>query len=268
MNVERLRELLGAVESGALTQDDALERLRRLPFESIGDVMVDSHRALRTGQPEVVYAPGKTITQILAAARSLEASEQDSLITRLDADVAALLAIELPRFRYYDRARVGVAFAGEVDKPRLSGRGGVTILTAGSADIPVAEEAAVTVWVMGCEPRRVYDVGVAGIHRLSAAMDDLRSADAIIVVAGMEAALASVVGGLVSAPVIGVPTSVGYGASFGGVSALLSMLTSCAAGVTVVNIDNGFGGAMAAARIATAISFSRKESEPASFRNA
>ncbi|MGD9763131.1 MAG: nickel pincer cofactor biosynthesis protein LarB [Candidatus Binatia bacterium] len=244
MTPARLRALLERVSRGELTADAALDAIKHLPFEDLGFAKVDHHRPLRTGVPEVVYAPGKTPEQIIGVARSLlSAGEQSVLITRLDPAVAAVVLAALPELTYAGDARIacwrGPAAPSE-------GTGLITVVAAGTADIPVAEEAALTAEVMGSRVDRVYDVGVAGVHRLLAHHERLRQARVLIIVAGMEGALPSVVGGLMDRPLIAVPTSVGYGASFGGLAALLAMLSSCAPGVTVVNIDNGFGAGVAA----------------------
>jgi hypothetical protein len=246
MTPERLRSIFERVASGALAPDAAVEAIRHLPFEDLGFAKVDHHRALRNGAPEVIYGPGKTPAQIIAIARTQLAGEQNVLVTRLEAAVAAAVTAELPMLTYDGHARA--AWWRHPDTV-ARGRGTIVVAAAGTADLPVAEEAALTAELMGNAVERVYDVGVAGIHRLFAHHDRLREASVLIVVAGMEGALPSVVGGLVDRPLIAVPTSVGYGASFGGLAALLAMLNSCAAGVTVVNIDNGFGAGVAAALI-------------------
>lgn len=229
---------------GRLSEDDILERLRTLPFEDLGFAKVDHHRSLRRGFPEVVYGAGKTIDQIVSIAESMVKKKTNLLVTRCDLDAGEALMRRFPEGTWHAQAR---AFSLEVRA--LSRAGYVLVITAGTTDIPVAEEAAVTADILGCNVDRIYDVGVAGIHRLMAYQSMIEAADAVVVVAGMEGALASVVGAMSRAPVVAVPTSVGYGASFGGLAALLSMMTSCAAGVTVVNIDNGFGAGCAAAII-------------------
>ena len=242
---ERLRQLFKSVLAGELAVDDAIADLRDLPYEDLGYAKVDHHRALREGFPEVILGLGKTPEQVAGIAASLSRANDRLLVTRADPAAFAAVQTILPDAVYYDAARLIVLDRGT--RPRLPS---VAVLCAGTADLPVAEEAAVTAEVMGSEVRRVYDVGVAGIHRLFAALPHLRGAKAIIVVAGMEGALPSVVAGLVSTPVtLAVPMSVGYGASFGGLSALLTMLNSCAAGISVVNIDNGFGAGYIAAVI-------------------
>ncbi len=246
MTPERLRAILEQVAAGSLDAATAFERIKHLPFEDLGFAKVDHHRALRVGVPEVVYAPGKTADQITAVARTLQAAGQSVLITRLAAEPAAAVCAAVPALTYDAGARI--AYWRRPDLPR-AGSGVIVVAAAGTADLPVAEEAALTAELIGHRVDRVYDVGVAGIHRLFANHERLRTANVLIVVAGMEGALPSVVGGLVSRPLIAVPTSIGYGASFGGLAALLAMLNSCAAGITVVNIDNGFGAGVAASLI-------------------
>ena len=244
MNIEALRELLNDFKAGRLSEEGILERLRTLPFEDLGFAKVDHHRSLRRGFPEVIYGAGKTVDQIVSIAESMVAKKTNLLVTRCDIAAGEALTRRFPEGTWYEGAR---AFAFEVRA--LPRAGYVLVITAGTTDIPVAEEAAVTADILGCNVDRIYDVGVAGVHRLMAYQSMIEAADAVIVVAGMEGALASVVGAMSRAPVVAVPTSVGYGASFGGLAALLSMMTSCAAGVTVVNIDNGFGAGCAAAII-------------------
>ncbi|NOT06912.1 MAG: nickel pincer cofactor biosynthesis protein LarB, partial [Gemmatimonadales bacterium] len=234
------------VASGALTPADALNRLAHFPAESLPFAQLDHHRALRQGQPEVVFASGKTVEQVLVICERLEESHGTFLCTRVNDAQAEALAVRFPGLEWNAEART--AWRPAAAQEPLGG-GELLIVTAGTSDLPVAEEAAAVARAMGATVSRLTDVGVAGIHRVLDAADQLRRAAVVIVVAGMEGALPSVVGGLVAAPVIAVPTSVGYGASFGGVAALLGMLNSCAAGVTVVNIDNGFGAAMAAVRL-------------------
>jgi hypothetical protein len=225
------------VRSGELGVDEALAELRALPFVDLGFAKVDTHRALRTGYPEVVLCQGKTPDQVVQIVRRLQERSSTVLVTRTPPETHAALAAEFPQARYNELARLSVV--GE-PMPRL-GAGYGLVVSAGTADIPVAEEAVATMEALGVEAQRLFDVGVAGLHRLLGHADVLLGAQVIVVVAGMEGALPSVVGGLVKSPVIAVPTSVGYGASFGGVAPLLTMLNSCAAGVAVVNIDNGFG---------------------------
>jgi NCAIR mutase (PurE)-related protein len=246
MDPERLRGLLSQVGAGTLSTDEALEQLKSLPFEDLGFAKVDHHRSLRTGFPEVIFGPGKTAEQIIEIARSLNDGAHNVLITRLDPDKVEQLRKVFPNLTYSADARVATIIHR---KPEISGRGPVLVVAAGTSDLPVAEEAALTAELLGNQVERVTDVGISGIHRLFAHREQLRAATVLIVVAGMEGALPSVVAGLVDRPVIAVPTSVGYGASFGGLAALLAMLNSCAAGVTVVNIDNGFGAGVAASLI-------------------
>ncbi len=249
MNLSLFRELFDAVQSGRLTIEDAelqwREYLRELPFEDLGFARVDHHRALRQGFPEVILGTGKTPAQIAAIAGRIAARGQTLLVTRTDEAVFAAVKVVLPGARFHPDARAITLRCDDV-KP---GKGVILVATGGTADLAVAEEAAVTAEVMGNEVDRVYDVGVAGIHRLLSERQRLARARAVIVVAGMEGALPSVVGGLVQVPVVAVPTSAGYGASFGGVAALLVMLNSCSSGVSVVNIDNGFGAGMVASLI-------------------
>lgn len=246
MTPELLARLLDAVATGEVSPGQAIERLRHFPTEQLPFAQLDHHRALRQGHPEVIFCEGKTVEQVLAIGERLTEAGGGFFGTRASADQAGALGARFPGLEWNRLARtVLLRPAG----PRPPARGTVLVVTAGTSDLPVGEEAAVTAEVLGLEAPRLHDVGVAGIHRLLSAADQLRAADVVIVVAGMEGALPSVVGGLVERPVIAVPTSVGYGASFGGLAALLAMLNSCAAGVTVMNIDNGFGAAMAAGRI-------------------
>jgi NCAIR mutase (PurE)-related protein len=251
MNPERLRDLLAQVSAGKVSAAEALEQLKSLPFDDLGFAKVDHHRSLRTGFPEVIFGDGKTAEQIIEIARSLNDGAHNVLITRLDAAKAELLRQAFPDLVYSAHARVAKIIHRQ---PEITGRGLVLIVAAGTSDLPVAEEAALTAELLGNRVERITDVGVSGIHRLFAHREKLREAAVLIVVAGMEGALPSVVAGLVDKPVIAVPTSVGYGASFGGLAALLAMLNSCTAGVTVVNIDNGFGAAVAASLINRAAS--------------
>lgn len=243
---ERVRDLLGRVADGTLPVADALERLSHAPVEELDFATIDHNRALRQGYPEVIYCPGKTVDQIVTIAERIAEHGDGFLATRADPEVRAALSARFPSARMNDLGRTAW-LAPETPAPK--GTGDVLIVTAGTSDLPVAEEAAVSAQALGNSVKRLTDVGVAGIHRLLSRAEALHSARVVIVVAGMDGALPSVVAGLVRAPVIAVPTSVGYGASFGGVAALLAMLSSCAAGLTVVNIDNGFGAAVAASRI-------------------
>jgi NCAIR mutase (PurE)-related protein len=248
MNANELRGLLKAVQSGQVSPDAAVERLRHLPFEDLGFAKVDHHRALRQGFAEVVFGKGKTPAQVAEIVRAMlrrKGSKQNILVTRADAKMFAAVR-KLSRAAKYHATSGVVTIARNQE---ISGKGTIAVVSAGTSDIPVAEEAALTAQMMGNRVAPLYDVGVAGIHRLLTHRDALTEARVIICVAGMEGALPSVVGGLVAVPVIAVPTSVGYGASFGGVAALLGMLNSCASNVTVVNIDNGFGAACVASCI-------------------
>jgi pyridinium-3,5-biscarboxylic acid mononucleotide synthase len=245
VNPNDLVEMLRRVKEGGLSPEEAAERLKVLPFEDLDFAKVDHHRALRRGFPEVVYGGGKTSEQVAAIVGRIVSNGQSVLVTRATPELHATLAAAQPLARYHAAARcITVA----VREPQAL-RGRVAVVSAGTSDLPVAEEAAVTAEFHGASVDRVHDVGVAGLHRLLAHAPTLREAHVVIVAAGMEGALPSVVGGLVDAPVIAVPTSVGYGASFQGVAALLAMLNSCASGVAVVNIDNGFGAGYLAAEI-------------------
>jgi NCAIR mutase (PurE)-related protein len=238
MEEDRIREILDQVSRGELAVSNALDSLRSLPYEKVGDFAVlDSHRALRTGFPEVILAQGKTPAQVVGIFKRLAERNNRVLATRVSAEMYAAIQDELPDAVYQPLGRV-LYLDRSPDQPR---KPGVVVVTGGTADIPVAEEAAVTAYLMGSQVEKVFDVGVAGLHRLLGRLEVLQKARVLVVVAGMEGALPSVVAGLVSAPVIAVPTSVGYGASFQGIAALLAMLNSCSNGVAVVNIDNGFG---------------------------
>jgi pyridinium-3,5-biscarboxylic acid mononucleotide synthase len=241
-----VRDLLGKVADGSMPIESALASLSQEPSESLGFATIDHHRALRQGFPEVVYGAGKTTEQLVAIAQRIADRGDGVLMTRVAPESVAPLLEALPDAESNALARTVRVRAAQ---PLTTARGSVLVVTAGTSDLPVAEEAAVTADAMGCVAERLTDVGVAGIHRLLGSSAVLERASVIIVVAGMDGALSSVVGGLVRVPVIAVPTSVGYGAAFGGIAPLLTMLNSCAAGVTVVNIDNGFGAAVAAARI-------------------
>ena len=244
MNSTRLKKLLRNLQAGTVGLAAAVERLRTLPYEDLGFASVDHHRSIRQGFPEVIFCQGKTRMQIVAIARDLLKKGGPLLATRVEPDVAAALGRLDRRAVYHDLARVVVI---QRRKPEL--RGDILVVTAGTADIPVAEEAKVTAEVMGSRVESLYDVGVAGIHRVLGRQDRLLRARVLVVVAGMDGVLPSVVGGLVDRPVVAVPTSRGYGASFGGLAALLTMLNSCASGVGVMNIDNGFGAGCLAHRI-------------------
>jgi NCAIR mutase (PurE)-related protein len=244
MDPERLRALLAGVQAGDISPDHALERLRRLPFEDLGFARLDTHRALRSGSPESVFCEGKSPEQIVRILARLVEHHQNVLATRAGAAIHEAVAAAGVPVVYHAQARLLVANPRPVEAVGL-----IAVVSAGTSDLPVAEEAAVTAEVRGNRVERIYDAGVAGLHRLLGSHPLLLEANAIVVVAGMEGALASVVGGLVDRPVIGVPTSVGYGVSLGGFAALLTMLATCVPGVAVVNIDNGFGGACLADRI-------------------
>ncbi len=249
MNRLQLRALLDQVQSGATTpelaHDQLLQYLRQSPYENLGFARVDHHRSIRQGFPEVVYGPGKSPAQIAAISEQIVSAGHNLLVTRTTPEAYAAVAARLPAASFHELARTITLRSS----PMPQGRGTILVAAAGTADLPVAEEAVISAEIMGNTVDRLYDVGVAGLHRLLAEHARLSAAHVVIVVAGMEGALPSVVGGLVESPVIAVPTSVGYGASFGGITALLAMLNSCASGVSVVNIDNGFG----AAAIASAI---------------
>jgi NCAIR mutase (PurE)-related protein len=238
--------LLERVRAGDATVDAAVDELKDLPFVDLGYAVVDHHRALRQGVPEVILAQSKTAEQIVGIAKELARTGQNVLVTRLSPEQAAVVTREIPEMKHAVLARTATLEQAPI--PRLGTRP-VALVSAGTSDLPVAEECAETMRMLGMAVDRVYDVGVAGIHRLLHKRHMFEKAALVIVIAGMEGALASVVGGLVEVPVVAVPTSVGYGASFEGLAALLGMLTSCASGITVVNIDNGFGAAFAAARI-------------------
>ena len=246
MTQEDIEKMLNAVKDGETTVGEAVQKLRELPFQDVGCAQVDHHRQLRQGMPEVIFGEGKTVEQIVRIISAMLGKGSNILVTRLSADKADEVMAVFPAAEHHGEARCLTLEQRQVDK---RGKGTILVVSAGTSDIPVAAEALITARFLGNETSHVYDVGVAGIHRLLARQQELAAASVIIVVAGMEGALPSVVGGLVDKPVIAVPTSIGYGASFGGVAALLGMLNSCAAGVTVVNIDNGFGAACAASMI-------------------
>ena len=245
MDKRHLDDLLQKVASGETSPEDAYEVLKTLPFQDLGFVNIDQHRNIRSGYPEAVFCQGKTTAQIAEIFVRLAESNDNIMGTRATPENYAAVRDLVPDALYYEEARMIVVNRDPQPKHNRT----VAVVTAGTADIPVAEEAAVTAMMLGNPVDRIYDVGVAGIHRLFAKLDRIRQAHVVIVVAGMEGALASVAGGLVEAPVIAVPTSIGYGANLGGISALLSMLNSCANGVGIVNIDNGFGAAYLAANI-------------------
>jgi NCAIR mutase (PurE)-related protein len=238
MNFRKLEDFLKKVKSGKTSMDEAMAQLKSLPFEDLGYARIDHHRSLRKGFPEVIWGEGKTATEILSIMRQLKRKGQNVLITRLEERRAKVIQKIFPKSRYYPRSKVLTYLTHSV---KFEGKGTILIITAGTTDIPVAEEAVITAQFMGNRVETLYDVGVAGIHRLLSERKKLEAARVLVVVAGMEGALPSVVGGLVDRPVIAVPTSIGYGTSFGGIAALLTMLNSCASGVAVVNIDNGFG---------------------------
>ena len=244
MEQNEIRKLLQNVANGDILVDDALLHIKNEPFEDLGYAKPDFHRKSRQGVSEVIYGVGKTAEQIIGISKSFaEHGQKDILITRLDKAKAEKINKEIP-LDYYDMANIGII--GSMPKERV---GKIVIATGGTSDIPIAEEAAITAEMLGNNTVRLYDVGVAGIHRLLTHTEEIMTARVVIAIAGMEGALASVIGGLADCPVIAVPTSVGYGASFGGIAALLSMLNSCASGVSVVNIDNGFGAAFQASMI-------------------
>jgi NCAIR mutase (PurE)-related protein len=246
MDRELLTQLLEGVHKGKIPVTRALKKLRDLPFEDLGFAKVDHHRALRQGFPEVIMGEGKEPAKIAAIARAMQRRRANVLITRLAPEKMAQLRKLIRGFQYHASARAAVWTGSEVP---VRGKGPILVVSAGTSDVPVAEEAALTSEMMGNRVERLFDVGVAGLHRLLENREKLLSASVLVVVAGMEGALPSVIGGMVDKPVIAVPTSVGYGASFQGLAALLGMLNSCAAGVTVVNIDNGFGAGFAAGMI-------------------
>lgn len=246
MTEAKIRVLLEAVAAGGVSPADAIQRLRHLPFEDLGFARIDNHRGLRRGVPEVVFGEGKTADQIAAIGSRMAASGVNLIVTRLDAAKARAVKRKLRKLDYRADARVGLIVS---EPPEQRGHGTIIVVSAGTSDMPVAEEAAICAEMFCNRVARVYDVGVAGIHRLTAQLDLLRTASVVIVVAGMEGALPSVVAGLLDKPIIGVPTSIGYGAAMGGLAAMLGMLNSCAGGLTVVNIDNGFGAALAATLI-------------------
>jgi NCAIR mutase (PurE)-related protein len=246
MTETTIRQILESVAAHQISAAEAVDRLRHLPFEDLGFARLDYHRHLRRGVPEVVFGDGKSSDQIIVIGKRMTAAGANLIVTRLAPAKALQIKRKLPKFEYHADARLGAVI---VARPAKYGHGTIAVISAGTSDIPVAEEAALCAELFGNQVERVYDVGVAGIHRLTAQAETLKAAVVLIVVAGMEGALPSVVAGLVGKPVIAVPTSVGYGVAFGGLAALLGMLNSCAGGMTVVNIDNGFGAAVAATLI-------------------
>jgi NCAIR mutase (PurE)-related protein len=258
MHENKLQKLLMQVRAGTTSVEEAQESLRQLPFSDLGFARVDHHRQIRQGMPEVVFGEGKSTSQLVSIVEALCAQGQDVLITRVDPDKAVQVREAHPDLAYSSVART---LRWTRSAPSSPFSAPVAIVSAGTSDQPVAEEASETLAAAGIDVERIYDVGVAGIHRLFEAMPRIEKAPVVIVVAGMEGALPSVVGGLIRAPVIAVPTSVGYGAAFDGVAALLGMLTGCASGMTVVNIDNGFGAAMAAIRMGASLARSRAQSD-------
>lgn len=245
MNKEAIKELLDSVSKGSVSVEDALEQLKNLPYKDLGHTKVDNHRELRRGYPEVVFCEGKTAEQVRNIMEYMASGNSNILGTRASRDKYEAVKGSLPKAKYNELART---ITVELEKKKIT-RSYIAVLTAGTSDIPVAEEAAVTAEIFGNRVERFFDVGVAGIHRLYDNLEKIRKARVIIVIAGMEGALPSIVGGLLDKPIIAVPTSIGYGANFKGLSALLGMLTSCVAGVAVVNIDNGFGAGYMASMI-------------------
>ena len=246
MNTKRLERLLKDIKAGKIEIRDALVTLRDLPFEDIGYATIDHHRALRRGFPEVILGQGKSSEQIIAIIQRMSQQGDNVLVTRVSRRKGLAIQRSIPEARYHPVPGIIALMNHEVE---VVGKGLILVISAGTSDIPVAEEAALTAEMMGNHVERLYDVGISGIHRLLSKAELIQSANVIIVVAGMEGALPSVVGGLIDRPVVAVPTSVGYGASFGGIAALLAMLNSCASGVSVVNIDNGFGAGYVASLI-------------------
>ena len=246
MDQDILRDLLVRLSKGEIRVEEALEKLKTLPFEDLGFACIDHHRSLRRGLSEVIFGEGKEVPEIQGIMEQMLGQDENILVTRLSPEKAEELQKRFPESTYHERAGCLNLIKHPV---KISGRGTIVVMSAGTSDIPVAEEAAITARFMGNEVDTIYDVGISGLHRILSHVERITKASVIVVVAGMEGALPSVVGGLVDKPVIGVPTSVGYGASFNGIAALLGMLNSCAAGVTVVNIDNGFGAGYAASVI-------------------
>lgn len=246
MDQDILKDLLARLSKGEITVEESLEKLKALPFEDLGFACIDHHRGLRKGISEVIFGEGKEASDILTIMERMVEQEENVLVTRLSPKKAKILLNKFPDSTYHEKSRVLTLLKHPI---KDSGRGKILVVSAGTSDIPVAEEAAITARFMGNDVGTIYDVGISGIHRILSHRQQIMEASVIVVVAGMEGALPSVVGGLVDKPVIAVPTSVGYGASFNGISALLGMLNSCASGVTVVNIDNGFGAGYAASVI-------------------
>lgn len=245
MNALELEKILKGISDGSVSVDEAMEKLRNFPYSDLGFARIDHHRELRTGYPEIVYCAGKTHEQVRGIFSVMQEHENNIIGTRAGKELFEYISPFFPAAVYHDVARIISLQRKALVPPATK----IAVITAGTSDIPVAEEAAVTAELLGNNVLRIYDAGVAGIHRLVDKLPEIRGCKVAVVIAGMEGALASVVGGLVNMPVIAVPTSIGYGASFQGISALLAMLTSCAAGVTVVNIDNGFGAGFSASRI-------------------
>jgi NCAIR mutase (PurE)-related protein len=245
MNRTELEKLLEDVKNGKQSVSDALEALKYFPYSDLGFARIDHHREVRTGYPEIIYCAGKTVDQVREIFKVMAAREGNVFGTRADINMYDAVKSVIPEAVWHSEARIISVRRKEITSPDTS----IAVITAGTSDIPVAEEAAVTAELLGNRVVRIYDAGVAGIHRLVDKLPEIKNCRVVIVIAGMEGALASVVGGLVDKPVIAVPTSVGYGANFGGISALLAMLTSCSSGVTVVNIDNGFGAGFSASMI-------------------
>ena len=248
MNEQKLTELLEAIKAGDLQIDHAIEALRKLPFEDLGWACLDHHRQIRNGFPEVVYGPGKSCEQLVEIVTRLISADGPVFVTRVSEEQAKCVLRAVPEMKYHPVPR-SLAWSAGASRPRPSTRGAVLVVSAGTADMPVAEEASLTLELMGHPYKRIYDVGVAGIHRLFDRLDQLRQASVIIAVAGMDGVLPSILGGIVNVPVVAVPCSTGYGANFQGLAPLLTMLNSCASGVAVVNIDNGFGAGTLAAMI-------------------
>jgi NCAIR mutase (PurE)-related protein len=238
MDLKKLEALLRSIHEGTLSVKEGVQRLKTLPFEDIGEAMIDHHRPLRKGFPEVIFGEGKDAEQVIKIMERMIEAEENILVTRVDEEKAQIIVQRFPQATYHPRART---ITIQTNEAVTEGEGIILVVAAGTSDIPVAEEATVTAQIMGNRVEAIYDVGVSGVHRLLHYREQLMEANVLIVVAGMEGALPSVVGGLVARPVIAVPTSVGYGTSFGGLAPLLAMLNSCASNVAVVNIDNGFG---------------------------